>query len=77
MTVELATPLVLPTVTVEAVLIDPDQRVPPPAHVDSLIGRRLGDISLAALVNAAAADPCIQLGIPEEIVYGHDIDPFY
>lgn len=70
--------MVLPTVSIDAVLIDPSITVPPPRSADSLPNMRLGDIALAALVNAAALDPIIQTGIPEEVVSGNtNADNYY
>ena len=42
----------------ERILIDPDARVTPA----SLVGRRLGDVTLGELINAAAQDPHVSEG---------------
>lgn len=67
----------LPTLSIEAVLIEQDAEVPPPRHADSIIGHALGDITLAALVNAASLDACIQTSTPEEVPVHGDITDNY
>lgn len=68
--------MAIPIIPIESVLIAPDQSVPPPRSPASMMGRPLGDIAIAALINAASGEPCIQIGIPEETSYGNDAD-FY
>lgn len=70
--------MALPTLSVESVLIEEGASVPPPRHIDSIVGRQLGDIALGALINAAASDGCIQTSTPEEVpIYGNDADNYF
>ena len=66
----------LPNIPVEHILIDPDQAIPPPRTANTMMGRSLGDIALAALITAASGDASIQTGTPEEITYD-DTDNYY
>jgi len=37
-----------------------------------MVGRRLEDVTLAALITASGGTPCIQVAIPEEVSCGDD-----